>query len=871
MRLLTALFVLALPVLPLSAQSSGSERTAVPGELVVCFESDGTDFDLATAVEAWNLPQAAPGVRVEDARSLLQWRRRGASRITNVVLVTYSPARVEHDVLARGLRAFADVRWAAPNTALEGEFREFVPNDPSYGLQYHHARMQNDLAWNTTLGIPSVMMGITDDGVDLDHVDLVANVWTNPGEIAGNGVDDDANGYIDDVHGWDFVFNGNDPNPNGTDDHGTHVAGIAGARTNNAIGVAGTAGGSTILPLQFYSSGQSWTAAIIAQSFAYGVDNGAQILSTSYNMDGWVGDPTVLAAFDYIYDQGALHFNSAGNNNALNPPRQAFHQSFLVASTDANDVKSSFTNYGTGVDVAAPGSSIYATVPNNGYGTKSGTSMAAPNAAGAAALIWSAHPTWTRDQVAAQLYFTADNIDALNPSYAGLLGSGRVNPYRGITQTLPAPKLVSAVGLPAEGAATTGAITTIEIRFDQVMDPAAVNAPGAFSLVFAGTDNAFGTSDDANVALGWDEYLISSNRVRFGTVGAVSASGLYRFTANAAVLANPFGTALDGNGDGTGGDSWTRTFGACGIVQLLVDNAESGVGWSVVNQSVTDGAWDPNPGVPAGGGVRNDPPADYDGSGKCFLTDNVAGNSDVDGGPTILTSRAFDLTIATDPNLSFAYWLVSDGGDVMSLDVSGNNGTSWTSVATLTGGTGWQLYTFRVADFVAPSAQTRLRFSVADNPNNSVTEAAIDYLRVVEIDCSALPVGTTYCVGAVNSTGAGASIQGIGSDVVADNDFTLIAASVPPDKTGVFYFGPNQVQFAFGNGFRCVGGITTRLGPMDNASSEGVATRAVDLTAPPALGAIVAGATVNFQFWFRDPDAGGANFNLSNALSVLWQ
>ena len=134
-----------------------------------------------------------------------------------------------------------------------------------------------------------------------------------------------------------------------------------------------------------------------------------------------------------MYDGGVLHFNSAGNNNQLNPPRTSFTQSLFVVSTESNDTRSTFSNYGTGCDISAPGGSILSTVLNDNYGTKSGTSMATPNAAGAAALIWSLHPTWTRDQVAAQLIATADNIDAQNPAYIGLLGSGRVNSFAALT------------------------------------------------------------------------------------------------------------------------------------------------------------------------------------------------------------------------------------------------------------------------------------------------------------------------------------------------------------------------------------------------------------------------------------------------------
>ncbi len=184
----------------------------------------------------------------------------------------------------------------------------------------------------------------------------------------------------------------------------------------------------------------AWTSTVIFNSYKYATDNGAKIISTSYNIDSFAADPTFASALDYAYTRGVLHFNSAGNNSQLNPPRQAFDQLVFVASTESNDAKSSFSNYGYGTDISAPGGAIYATLPGDTYGTMSGTSMSTPNAAAVAALIWSAHPTWTRDQVAAQIMGTADNIDAVNPSYAGNLGSGRANAFRAVTESIVAPR-----------------------------------------------------------------------------------------------------------------------------------------------------------------------------------------------------------------------------------------------------------------------------------------------------------------------------------------------------------------------------------------------------------------------------------------------
>lgn len=168
---------------------------------------------------------------------------------------------------------------------------------------------------------------------------------------------------------------------------------------------------------------------------------------------------------------------------------------------------------------------------------------------------------------------------------------------------------------------------------------------------------------------------------------------------------------------------------------IMSDTLEDGTGWSVQNTAITDGAWDAAPAVPVGGGDRGDPATDYDGSGKCFLTDNVDGNSDVDGGPTVLTSAAIDVTGVSDPYLSYARWFTSSGSDTMVVEVSDDDGGSWSTVETVQNTSGWKLHSFRVSDHGTPGTQMRLRFTVSDNPNDSVVEAAIDYIRIVTFLC----------------------------------------------------------------------------------------------------------------------------------------
>lgn len=486
-------------------------------------------------------------------------------------LTEHKSVSLVHLAIAKAMNVFEtmqmldvnpDILWSAPNFYFEGDPREVVPNDPSYGSQYHHPLMQNNLAWDFTYGNPDIILGITDDGVELAHTDLNPNIWVNPGEIAGNGIDDDNNGYIDDVNGWDFSSGNNNPNPNSSsDDHGTHVSGICAGRTNNSIGIAGVSGHSTILPLQFYGAG-AWTAAVCNAAFAYAADNGANIVNTSYNINGWVGDPVFTAGMQYMHDAGVLHFNSGGNGGELNPARQAFHQTLLTVSTTASDVISSFSNYGTGMDISAPGSDIYSTITSNGYGYKSGTSMATPNAAGAAALIWSANPSWNSYQVAAQLLATADDIDGVNPSYAGLLGAGRVNTYTAMSTVPGPPILKSTEGMPDEGITVPpDEIDEFTVAFSQVMDPATVNNIANYELRGAGPDNTFGNGDDILYTLSTSTpYMYGTNYLTFEVSGPPFINGLHRITLFSGGLSNPFGTSLDGDENGTGGDDFIRNF-----------------------------------------------------------------------------------------------------------------------------------------------------------------------------------------------------------------------------------------------------------------------------------------------------------------------
>ena len=536
-----------------------AQEPYVPGELIVATSVAANRAGASQLVSELDWASLA-GVRdAQPVKTLLTMEQAPQQSVSLVHLDLGSDA----DVLAamRKLDQDPNVLWSQPNFVFAGEDpRDLIPNDPQFGAQYHHPLVGNVDAWDISLGDSNIVVGITDDGVDIQHEDLTDAIWTNPGETPGDGIDNDGNGYVDDVNGYNFLNNNNNPDALPGDDHGTHVAGISGATINNNLGTVGTAPGVTILPLKWYDGG-TWTAAIIAETFTYAADNGANIVNTSYNMDGWANDAVVHAAFDYMYDAGVLHFNSAGNGNSLNPARQVFVESLLTVSTTSTDARSSFSNYGDGVDISAPGSDVLSTTPNNTYSVFSGTSMAAPNAAGAAALIWSANPSWSREQVVAQLFATADNIDGVNPSFAGLMGAGRINTFNALSQTIGAPQIKSLNGLPEDGGILTDTLSSFDVSFTQVMDPDSVNDVASYELRSAGFDGVFDTADDDLVALTLsDTYKIGTNQFSVDITNGNLGFGDYRLTLAAGGLQNPFGTALDGDGNGVGGDNFETFF-----------------------------------------------------------------------------------------------------------------------------------------------------------------------------------------------------------------------------------------------------------------------------------------------------------------------
>ncbi|MDX1653012.1 MAG: S8 family serine peptidase [Brumimicrobium sp.] len=307
--------------------------------------------------------------------------------------------------------------------------KTLTPNDPSYNSSTQWSLFQVNAAnaWNYSIGSANVKVAIVDDAVSTTHSDLSGVLWTNSGEIANNGIDDDNNGYVDDVNGYDVANGDNNPNPDApvsSYDHGTHVAGIACARTNNSTGIASIGHNVTMIPVKSTNSASAVTHGY--EGIIYAVSAGADVINMSWGGSG--SSTTAQNVITYASNQGIVLVAAAGNDNVSSVFYPAgYSQVIAVASTTFGDSKSSFSNYGSWIDISAPGSAIYSTLPGNTYGTKQGTSMASPMVAGLAGLMLSLNPSLSPSDIESCILSTADNIDGANPSYIGQLGAGRIN------------------------------------------------------------------------------------------------------------------------------------------------------------------------------------------------------------------------------------------------------------------------------------------------------------------------------------------------------------------------------------------------------------------------------------------------------------
>lgn len=343
-------------------------------------------------------------VKVADARGEQSVRSLNATVLRRLPQIGYLVVQAPEFNLQqtrRGLREMPGIE----DVELDRVARiAYDPNDPLYPNQWGLQAMRVNYAWDMSLGTSDVTVAVCDTGVNRFHEDLVNKMWVNTREIPGNGIDDDQNGYVDDVNGYDFV-NG-DADPSDDNGHGTLCSGVVGAEQGNLLGMSGVAPHAKIMAVKVGNSSGYFYDSDTVPGYLYAADNGAKVFSCSFFSDRV--SSAERDAIDYATGKGVLVVVAAGNSNSVIPYYPANHtNSLAVAAVDSSLLKASFSNFGTGIDVAAPGVSILGTSAGGGYGYYSGTSLACPNVAGLAALLWSANPAATRAQVLAAIEDTA--------------------------------------------------------------------------------------------------------------------------------------------------------------------------------------------------------------------------------------------------------------------------------------------------------------------------------------------------------------------------------------------------------------------------------------------------------------------------------
>lgn len=387
------------------------------------------------------------------------------------------------------LKKDPSVEYIGPNHILK--ITAVHPNDPLYvtgyydwifgdyidqwGLYNAGSYPRHDIhapeAWAITTGSPNVVIAVLDTGVDYTHPDLYSKMWKNTGEIPNNGIDDDGNGFIDDVMGWDFANNDKDPMDDHMMDvfgfqikmlHGTFTASVAGAATNNYSGMAGVAWGCPVMAIKVTDQDGYGLESDVAEGVVYAVDNGAKVVNMSLAGDEDV--PALAQAVDYAWEHGVLCVCASGNENvSFNMYPAAYDNALAVGASNENDQRCTSmdwgqggSNYGPYLDIMAPGKQIIGAssmMEEQDYFYNDGTSAAAPFVAGAAALLWSAHPEWSVQKVFLQLTRTADDI---NPAgYDIYTGHGRLNVYRALTENVETISSIAAAKTGQTGSAVS--------------------------------------------------------------------------------------------------------------------------------------------------------------------------------------------------------------------------------------------------------------------------------------------------------------------------------------------------------------------------------------------------------------------------------
>lgn len=528
--------------LPVMIDDEGLTRYFLPDEFTVQFR-DGVSSE-----------QAAQRIAQQGCMVVTTQRTPG------YYTLAVPPGRGLFEML-RAFSALEDVAFAEPSEAGFDDALAYLPDDPGFGRLWglhNTGQLVNGVtgvadadidapeAWDYTRGDPNVVIAVIDTGADLNHPDLSAN-------LLPRGAED-----------WDFADAG-DPSPDDGDGHGTHVAGTA-AGVDNTTGVIGVAPRCRVMPLRInLTSGMNQNRAdaiqyVAAQAVAHPTRR--YVINCSWRMSG--DHAGVHSAIVNAVARNVVVVFAAGNANAdidVTPQYPAVYPEVMaVAATNQSDVRASFSNFGTKVDVAAPGVNIYSAYPDDTHAFLDGTSMASPHVAGLAALIWSFNRTLTNHQVRQLIERHCDNIDARNPGFVGKLGKGRINALRSLANTPPPPigfQVLRRFAFPqANAGSSTGLAFARSMRIGLTLRPALLfvtQKPGSERIYFLNPSNGvvLGSVDpvdnDTIGSLEWDGSAIRAANVTTGS-GAINTIN----PANGAQIASL--TAPAGRGEGLATD-----------------------------------------------------------------------------------------------------------------------------------------------------------------------------------------------------------------------------------------------------------------------------------------------------------------------------
>ncbi len=493
-RRLAAIAVSALlGLVPAAAaqQAVDPDAESVPGEFVVTFAA-GT-------------PGAERGKAVKDhgGRVVLE------IPALNAAAIAFEDLKAKKNKVADKAKAGElkqDKRFASVEANLVYR-ATYTPNDPSLGQQYAWNRIGAPAAWDVTQGSSATTIAVIDTGVQRTHPDLDAKIVPGYDWVQGDSAPDDGNG------------------------HGTHVAGTAAAETGNATGGAGTCPNCRIMPLRVLDNSGSGSLANVASAITYAADNSAKVINLSL---GGPGSSTLQSAVDYAFSRGTFLACAAGNSNTSSTSNAypgAYANCFAVASTTSTDARSSFSNYGTWVEAAAPGSSIYSTWLNSGYNTISGTSMATPHVAGLAGLL--ASQGRTAAQIKERICTTADKISGTGSLWI----CGRINASAAVSTGTPPPPP------PPPGAILNGG-------FESGTAPWTQASSGGYALItttrpHAGAYSAYlGGYNNATETIGQTVTVPANGTLRYWWYMTTQESGSTVWDRLAVRVLNTSGTVL---------------------------------------------------------------------------------------------------------------------------------------------------------------------------------------------------------------------------------------------------------------------------------------------------------------------------------------